>query len=39
MKKLFGAKKKEEPKPAAPTLGDTSLKVPFKLLLIYLVGR
>ena len=27
MKKLFGAKKKEEPKPPAPTLTDTSTKV------------
>lgn len=27
MKKLFGAKKKEEPKPPAPTLTDTSAKV------------
>ena len=27
MKKLFGALKKEEPKPPAPTLGDTSTKV------------
>jgi len=27
MKKLFGAKKKEEPKPPAPTLQDTSSKV------------
>ena len=27
MKKLFGAKKKEEPKPPAPTLTDTSAKL------------
>lgn len=27
MKKLFGAKKKEEPKPPAPSLGETSGKV------------
>ena len=27
MKKLFGAKKKEEPKPAAPTMQETSVKL------------
>jgi len=27
MKKLFGAKKKEEPKPPAPSLQETSAKV------------
>ena len=27
MKKLFGAKKKEEPKPPAPTLDETSTKL------------
>ena len=27
MKKLFGAKKKEEPKAPVPTLGETSTKV------------
>jgi hypothetical protein len=41
MKKLFGAKKKEEPKPPAPSLGDTSSKVIKQSFIInrLLVGR
>ena len=33
MKKLFGAKKKEEPKPPGPTLQDTSSKVHLTVLI------
>ena len=37
MKKLFGASKKEEPKPPGPTLNESSAKV--NKLLLFLVRR
>jgi hypothetical protein len=40
MKKLFGAKKKEEPKPPAPSLQDTTAKVTINpsIICINIVG-